>query len=201
MLVSIYIQKDDNAMERKEKIYNTLMTAAKKGFTSLFSQHHEHFYYCALIMMEIATPCIGAISEESLEQVLNDNYSDRKDRNEIRTAIKWSYADSPYIGFGFEEYFQEVDKLFNNDIWSEKLACEEYEQRVNDWISIMVDVMRELDKKGVFSSNVDRSNLFINAELQPPDSSTNLDNARALNDDAIFSKWFEDNKDEYDFDE
>jgi hypothetical protein len=40
-------------MERTEKIYNTLLTATEKGFTSLFAQHHEHFYYCALIMMEI----------------------------------------------------------------------------------------------------------------------------------------------------
>ena len=188
-------------MERKERIYNTLLTAAENAFTSLFAQHHEHFYYCSLIMMEAAAPCIGAISEESLEQALNDNYSDDNDKNENRAVYKWSYADSPYIGFGFKEYFQETAELFNDDVWDDNIDDEEYEQRVNDWLSIMADVMRELDKKGVFSSNVDRSSLFINAELQPPEGSMNIDNARALNDAAIFSNWFEDNKYDYDFDE
>ena len=189
-------------MERRERIFNALFDAAEKGFTALFSQHNEHFYYCALIMMETATPCIAAISEESLERVLNNYYSDELARNENREYYKWSYADSPYIGYGYEDYFKEVEELFKNYVWKYYTDETEFIKRANEWLEIMAEVMLELDRKGVFNTNVDRSKLFINAETQPPeDNSINILNARKLNNESLFTYWYEDNRKEYEFEE
>ncbi|MBQ3565919.1 MAG: DUF4303 domain-containing protein [Oscillospiraceae bacterium] len=188
-------------MERYKKIYDALFNAAKNGFESLFKQHNENFYYCALIMMEVSTPCIAAISEESLQHVLDDNCADENEKNESIAEYKWSYADSPYCGYGFNEYFREVENLFNDDVWDENIEDDEYESRVSDWLKIMTEVMNDLDEKGVFNFCKDRSKLFINAELQPPEDTTNLENARKLNNNEMFSEWFEDNKEEYEFDD
>ena len=187
-------------MDRQQAIYDALFAAVEKGFSALFSQHPDHYFYCALMMLEAAPHCIAAISEESVEAVLDAQCSDAQEKAEERAFYRWSYADSPYFGFGYEAFFGEVDALFNQDVWDERIGEAECEQRVRDWLRIMRDVMRQLEQNGMFRAVASQDGLFINAELQPPEDAANLENARVLNDEAVFAKWYAEFQDEYDFD-
>ncbi|HBI85982.1 MAG TPA: hypothetical protein DDX71_06830 [Ruminococcus sp.] len=178
-------------MNRKEQIRAVLLPAAEQAFTALFAAHPEHYYYCALLMLECATPCITAISEESLARALEEADSDAE---EDRIYYKWSYAESPYTGFGYSEYFGAVEALFNQDIYDDDLSDAEYERRIAEWLAVSADVMETLAQKGVFG---DRTDLFLNAEFQPPEDFANVENAQRLNSKALFDAWFAENGDEY----
>lgn len=98
--------------------------AARMAFQKLFS-NSEHFYYCALLTSgEGFAPVISAWSWEALAretQLNSETYSQ---------SIKWSYADSPYYAFGYDEYFSDVKQLFehranidslNDEDWGKEL--------------------------------------------------------------------------------
>ena len=52
-------------MDRKEEILKLLLDACEKSFIKLFGEKNEKFYYCSLVMMDCATPCITALSKEA----------------------------------------------------------------------------------------------------------------------------------------
>ena len=165
-------------MNRKEQIYQTLYSAAEQGFSALFREHPEHYYYAALIMMDAAAPCITAMSEEILSR--------------LDPELRWSYGDSPYTGYADKRCFQDVNALFQKDVWSNELDNETFQRRVTDWQKIMIKVMQSLSENGIFNAY---PNLFRNAEAYPPKGDFNRKNAKKLNSPAVFKKWFADNPD------
>lgn len=182
-------------MNRKEKIFELLLNACEKAFNRLFEEHNEHFYYCSLVMMEVATPCITALSEEAYKRLLNENAGSDALSEEDKAYYRWAYAESPYLGFGYDEYFGEVDDFFCMDV-SYELPDEEYEEHVGDWLLAMRKVMKTLKDKGTFNDACN-TNVFLLAEQQPPETNINLDNAHYLNEDDIFEIWHKDNIEEY----
>ena len=172
------------------KDFDLLLEAARNGFKSLFKEHNEEFYYCTLILSEGATPFISAFSKESLQEAVkknNNKYSEEE--------LKWSYADSPYCGYGFEEYFKEIDKVFFERM--EKVADEDYDNEMEYWLSLMEKVMKTLDNEKVFGEGKIRRDMIVNAEIMPPEDS-NAERAERLNTKAAYKKWYKDNFDETD---
>ena len=90
----------------KTNDFDLLLEATRNAFKALFEEHNENFYYATLILSEDGTPFISALSEEVLKN-LSEEYPD-----DDLEDYKWSYADSPYCGYGFEKYFEELDKVF-----------------------------------------------------------------------------------------
>jgi hypothetical protein len=165
-------------MNRKEHFFQTLYCAAEQSFSALFRDRPEHYYYAALIMMDTGAPCITAMSEETLSR--------------LDPERRWSYGDSPYTGYADKICFQDVNALFQQDVWSKELDDKTFQRRVADWQNIMVKVMQSLSENGVFDAYPD---LFRNAESYPPEGDFNWENAQKLNSPAVFQKWFADNPD------
>ncbi|EQB9249217.1 DUF4303 domain-containing protein, partial [Listeria monocytogenes] len=93
----------------KNEIIEVLYDAVEKSFLSLFTEHgDEHFYYCTIVMVEAGTPCISAQSYESLDKYIKGNSMSDEDKADC----KWSWADSLYCGYGYDEYFNKVEELF-----------------------------------------------------------------------------------------
>jgi hypothetical protein len=167
--------------------FDLLLEASRNGFEALFNEHNEEFYYCTLILSEGATPFISAFSKEALNEVVNKN-----DGNYSVEELKWSYADSPYCGYGFEKYFNEIDKVFcerMNDV-----SEGDYDTEIEYWLSLMEKVMKTLDKENVFGDRKKRRNMIINAEIMPPDDS-NAQRAERLNTKSAYQKWYKENFD------
>ena len=182
-------------MDRKEKIYKLLLNATENSFTELFEKYNEQFYYCSLVMMDCSTPCISALSMKAYQQLLEDNADGNNSSEEDKIYFKWCYAESPFLGFGYKEYFKEVDEFFFRDVLSE-IPYEEVEMRINDWLISMRDVMKTLKDKGIFE-NVSNSKIFLTAEQHPSETDYNLENAKYINDNAVFEIWYKDNRDLY----
>lgn len=178
-------------MDRKEKIYHLLLDASEKSFSKLFEVNREHFYYCSLVMMECATPCITALSEEAYRKLLEENAAGENSSGDDKAYYRWAYAESPYLGFGYEEYFSEVSRYYSQDV-SYALSGDEFEKRINDWLQAMVTVMETLKQKGMFMES-GNDEVFLLAEQQPSDTDYNIENARALNNETLFEVWYKDN--------
>ena len=59
----------------------------------------------------------------------------------------------------------------------------------------MGEVMETLKEKGIFHTYCS-TDVFINAELQPPETDINVQNAKYLNSNTVFNIWYEENKEE-----
>ena len=155
--------------------------AARSAFSDLFAKHSgEHFYYCSLIVSGSAvSPILSAWSREALQRALQESSLDEEE-------LKWSYADSPYRGFG-EEYFDEVTSLFaarpqpiyDPEAWPAENALR---------LRAMEAAMARLDHEGLFGSGPRRLSIVINAEVMPPDNS-NVERALRLNPRAALAEW------------
>ena len=168
------------------KNYEVLLDATRNAFQALFKEHPEHYYYCTLIMSECATPFIAAFSEEALQQAVDANggtYSAEE--------LKWSYADSPYCGYGYEEYFTELEQVFNGQMDAID-NDDEYDAAIEDWMDMMERVMKQLDEEKLFGEGVVREAMIINAEYMPPEDS-NAERAERLNAKAAYQEWYEEN--------
>jgi len=102
---------------------------------------------------------------------------------------KYSFADSPYYAFGYEEYFQQVKQLFEQrdslmDYNNEEQWNEEYDLR----LAAMVYAMKKLDETGIFALNQVREQVYINVELMPPDD-TDIERALYLNNSENIKEW------------
>ena len=99
--------KDRNSL--KSELTIALTKAAEQSFLALFSEHPESFYYCSYIMAEYGSPFICAWSKEALRRLIKSlNLKDKEQRQAEKELYKWSYADSPYVAYGVEKYFKEV---------------------------------------------------------------------------------------------
>lgn len=135
---------------------------------------------------------LTALSEETYHQLLEDNADGDNSTEEDKSYFRWGYAESPYLGFGYEEHFAEVNKYYSQDV-SYDLDDDEFEEHVNDWLQAMTDVMKTLKEKGLFM-NADGEGIFLLAEQQPSDTDYNIVNARKLNDETLYEIWYRDNK-------
>jgi len=113
---------------------------------------------------------------EALERFVNENAIPQE---EI-PYYKYSFADSPYYAFGYEEYFQQVKQLFEQrnsliDYNNEEQWNEEYDLR----LAAMVYAMKKLDP---------REQVYINVELMPPDD-TDIERALSLNNSEDIKEW------------
>lgn len=152
-----------------KRIVNVLKHAAKKSFESLFKEHEEQFYYCTFIQAEDGTPFIFACSYEGLDRTLEQNGIDKNDENE-RSEFKWSYADSPYCAYGYD------DEAYDR----------EFEIRLNS----MEEAMRQLDEEGLFGVGEERKKVVVIAEVMPPDY-TYTERALRLNPREALTEWLE----------
>ena len=168
-------------------VVKSLVIASENSFKLLFKNNYEEFYYCSLIMSENATPYITAWSEEALKRLLLKKTIDEKDYLVKRRLYRWSYADSPYCAYGFNDFFQNVDKLFI-ERFNHCLSNDDYERECQLWVNSMEEAMRILDYNGMFGTGTIRKKILINAEIMPPVKS-NIDRAKRLNPKETFDEW------------
>jgi len=152
--------------------------ALKMTFTDLCT-NGEHYYYCTLtISGDGGAPAFSAWSEEAIERV----------SSESRQFLKWSYADSPYCLYKYDEYWKTVEEMWwkrpQVDCFDDKQFSEEVDTR----IEILVLAMKNLDKTGLYELNQKREDIFINVEFAPPDK-TNTDRAYLLNPSIALTDW------------
>ena len=164
---------------------DAIFEATQKAFLKLF-ENGEHYYYCVLLTTgEALPPCIAVWSEEALERLVKEVSIPEE---EI-PYYKYSFADSPYYAFGYEEYFQQVVQLFEQrgslmDYNNEKQWNEEYNLR----LAAMVYAMKKLDASGIFALNQVREQVYINVELMPPDD-TDIERALYFNKVENIEEW------------
>lgn len=154
--------------------------AARQAFGELFDTvaAGEHFYYCTLVTTdEGLAPVVSAWSREALEREARDNVDDPT----FAQMVKWSYADSPYCAFGYDEYFGEVERLLEARPTMDDLEDEDWEAELEFRLEAMTEALAILDREGLFSRNQPRHEVVVNAELMPPDAS-NAERVLRLND-------------------
>ena len=176
-------------MLEKTNIILALYVAAEKAFSGLFAEHpDEHFYYCTIVMAEGGSPCISAQSEESLRSYLKENNVSDDDILDY----KWSWADSDYCAFGYDEYFGEVSDMFEDSFRAVLDDDRKFELKYKEWFDAMETVMKMLDKNGIFGVGSDRESVFVYAEESPPDDefeSQYRERAKRMNPPAVYEKW------------
>ena len=84
-------------------------TALKNSFSSLRTTYNEQFYYYAFIFDSGLYPYISAWSYEALEKSIIENNINDQDR----TWWKWDCCDSPYVAYGYDEFFSQVKTLLD----------------------------------------------------------------------------------------
>lgn len=167
-----------------EILIAAITKAARMAFQKLFS-NGEHFYYCALLTTgEGFAPIISAWSWEALARVTQLN------SETYAQSIKWSYADSPYYAFGYDEYFSDVKQLFEHRANIDSLNDEDWGKEFDVRLTAMVKAMSILDKEGLFAQNQSRRSILINVELMPPDAS-NVQRALELNNSEDIEEYLQ----------
>ena len=116
---------------------------------------------------------------------------DANDGNYSAEELKWSYADSPYCGYGYEEYFTELEQVFNGQMDAID-NDDEYDAAIEDWMDMMERVMKQLDEEKLFGEGAAREAMIINAEYMPPEDS-NAERAERLNAKAAYQEWYAEN--------
>ena len=168
----------------QQSLGEAIFEATQKAFLKLF-ENGEHYYYCVLLTTgEALPPCIAAWSVEALERFVNENAIPQE---EI-PYYKYSFADSPYYAFGYEEYFQQVKTLFYERPEMDYNDEEQWEKEYNLRLAAMVYAMKKLDAAGIFSLNQPREQVYINVELMPPDD-TDIERALSFNNPEDIKEW------------
>ena len=182
-----------NSQEIEKQIVDVLVDAAGKAFDDLKKNHNEKFYYYTFIMDDCCTPYISAVSEETFNTLLSDINRDDYDSEESYKndylMCKWSFADTPYCAYGYDEYFGDVEKLFTER--TDSIAEDDdigFENEIQLWLNSMEKAMKILDDKKVFGDRDENTDVFINAEFVPEDDSNNT-RGKNLNPTKIFEKW------------
>lgn len=158
-----------------------LLKATKTAFTELFKEHDELYYYCTLITTgEGNCPYISAWSWQALK-----NFKEQENiSNEKIIEYKWSYADSPYCGYGWE-YFKEVEEYV---VANKPKNIDDEEDCISWWnalIDTMETVMSTLDEQGIFGMGARRKSMLVNAEVMPPDYGNTMRALRLNNKEDI----------------
>lgn len=90
----------------EDDLVDAIADSTREAVTELFREHPgHHFYYCSLITTgEGHAPTLCAWSKEALAHASAAD-------PELAQQLAWSYADSPFYGFG-ERHFLRVTELF-----------------------------------------------------------------------------------------
>ncbi len=157
--------------------------AAGLALRKLFREHPERFYYVALITTgEALPPSVAAWSVEALA------VAEGKLEASERGFLKWSYAESPYLGFG-EEFFEEVSRLFSlRPAMTIGLSSAEWIAEHKLRLRAMERAMKRLDDEGLFGRGARRAGIVVLVEVMPPDR-TNTERAVRLNPPEAIREW------------
>ena len=168
-----------------QPLVEAIFEATQKAFLKLF-ENGEHYYYCVLLTTgEALPPCIAAWSVEALERLVNE----RSIPEEEIPYYKYSFADSPYYAFGYEEDFRHVKQLFEErDSLMDYNNEEQWDKEYNLRLAAMVYAMKKLDETGIFALNQVREQVYINVELMPPDD-TDIERALYFNKAENIEEW------------
>ena len=164
-----------NMVKYDNRLVEAFVAALSSSFLSLKKIYNEQFYYYAFIFDSGFHPYISAWSYEALEKSIIDN----KITEEDAIWWKWDYSDSPYVIYGYDEFFQEVNVLLDerkNGLSIDELYDDEWSIRIFS----MEEAMRRLDNAEFFGVGNEREMVVINVEIAPPDSKE-YDRALRLN--------------------
>lgn len=149
-----------------EEIVEALVKAAASAFSSLKETHKEQFYYYAFVFDAGMHPYISAWSYEALEKSIIENKITEEEKN----WLKWFYPDSPYVVYGYDEFFNEVSELL--DKRASGLSLDElYDIEWDIRVASTEETLKRLDQSGLFGSGEERKNIVINVEIASPDGS------------------------------
>jgi len=147
-----------------EELVTEIQKIAKKAFLDLFA-NGETYYYCTLITTgEAHFPHVTAWSLEALAEVMEEDYPD-----DDVLEIKWLYAESPYMAWKYEEYFENSPFYFGGIPY--ELTDEDYNKEYDFRLSAMEEAMKRLDEEGIFALNQPRCEVYVNVETVDPDDS------------------------------
>lgn len=181
------IEIDNSDYEKyNEELVEIFVKAAGNAFFSLKENYKEQFYYYAFIFDEGMHPYISAWSYEALDKSISDN----KITDEEKSWWKWDYSDSPYVVYGYDEFFNEVSELLDkraSELSDDELYDMEWDIRVNS----MEEAMKRLDQSGLFGINDDRKRVVINVEIAPPDCSEYNRALRLNPESSLLSEYLE----------
>lgn len=169
----------------QEELAELIAEAARQAFSDLFARHPGHYYYCALVTTgEAHAPVVSAWSYEALDAAL----AGETNPEEARLALKWSYADSPYHGFG-NEYFATVNALFSaRPRLTSELSSAEWAAEYQLRLDAMEAAMARIDTEGLFGVGGRRLEMVAIVEVAPPDH-TNTERAVRLNPPEALKTW------------
>lgn len=170
--------KRDRADSEFDDIVQAIAVAAHKAFSELF-ENRERFYYCTLLTTgEGFPPIISAWSIEALEReahlhTTRSSVVPMGEKRCVDNGLIWSYADSPYYAFGYEEHFGGLIDLYAHRALSvfdlgETEGDKEYYFRLGAMRAAMV----QLDREGLFSLNQARNEVCLEVGTMPPDDWT-----------------------------
>lgn len=168
----------------QSQLTDAIADAVRKAVTKLFSEHPGRFYYCSLVTTgEAHAPQLSAWSEEALREAARSEH----DPDSALEELKWSYADSPFCGYG-EEHFAEVLQLFAERPRMDPDDLKAWEAEWQSRVDAMEAALSLLDGEGLFGRGAARSQIVINVEVAPPDS-TNTERAVRLNPPEAVRTW------------
>jgi hypothetical protein len=127
--------------EEINELIDEIANAARKAFISLF-QNKESYYYCVLLTTgETLPPYISAWSWEALAREGEKQYSPKISAEKQMDILKYLPADSPYCGYGYDDYFSTVVEMFNKrpimDFNDDEKWSKEYHVRYNAMVAAM----------------------------------------------------------------
>jgi hypothetical protein len=144
--------------------------AVKNTVKELF-EINEDFYFLVLVTTgQASPPYLSAVSIEGLKRVVNkyvEEYRYDPNDSDLEISLKWSFADSPYVLFGCEKYFKDVESLFYlrpslQDRLDGKMTEKEWLTEYDLRLEIMLLALKELDEEDVFERSKKRKNCFLN---------------------------------------
>ena len=167
-------------MDIDETLVTILESAAGKAFKALQEEHtEEQFYYFALLNDGNWRPYISAWSREALGRF----YEENEVEDEEKGWYKWSGVESPYMAYGWDEFFAEYEDFL--------FETEQKHWKADDDTA---DAMWRLDQKGIFGTGAARDQVVIAVELVPP-ARSNYTRTERLNKSGLIREFLEENAD------
>lgn len=167
-------------IDSDRSLIDLLLVAIKSTVLKLNETGESFYYYALLTTGEGHPPVLSAWSKEALHRVASDS----DDYKQAEYDLKWSASDSPYYA-SCQEYWKEVEDYVNDQMTDAGDLDEE------QWlllINSMAESLRISDENNVFSGTSNRNDIFINAEVIPPDEGNEM-RAKMLNPPSSFTWW------------
>ena len=189
-----------NKIPSMDELKIAIKEAVKNAVKELF-KINENFYYLVLTTSgEAHPPTLSAGSSEGLERTVKkyvEEYGYDPHEPDLALSLKWSFADTPYDCFGYEEYFRDkdIERLFYlrpsvDDCISGKITQEEWDNEYDLRLKAMILALKELDEENVFERKEKRKHLFLNVA---PEYLNLREFAQILNEGEALKEVIEDN--------